>query len=136
MVRYGAVAARQSSSAGIVSVRERRAGTLAAMPLSPIRDRLMRGYSCTRTLDRQADGLREQMAALASDPAAAVEVLATIRAIRGTLDRAERVALQLLNEGRVVGPTEGGGGRPLHRGEPRPGRWAPVGKLKPVRCWW
>ena len=81
------------------------------MALSPFRDRLMRGYSCTRTLDRQADGLRERMAALASDPTAVADVLASIQAIRGTLDRAEVVARQLCNESEVSTP-EGGQTRP------------------------
>lgn len=68
----------------------------------------MRGYSCTRTLDRQADGLRERMAALASDPAAAADVLASIQAIRGTLDRAELVARQLRDECSVPSELDGG----------------------------
>ena len=58
----------------------------------------MRGFSCTRTLDRQADSLRERMADLASDPEAASDVLASIESIRGTLDRTERVARQLAAE--------------------------------------
>lgn len=58
----------------------------------------MRGYACTRTLDRQADGLRARMADLASDPSAASDVLAAITAMRETLDRAERTALQLAAE--------------------------------------
>ena len=68
------------------------------MPLSPIRNRLMRGYACTRTLDRQADSLRARMADLATDPGVATEVLATIEAMRGTLARAEATARHLRNE--------------------------------------
>lgn len=68
------------------------------MALSPFRDRLMRGYACTRTLDRQADSLRTRMADLASDPQAAVDVLGTIKAMRETLDRAEQAAEQLAAE--------------------------------------
>ena len=68
------------------------------MVLSPFRDRLMRGYACTRTLDRQADSMSTRMADLASDPAAAGDVLATIQALRETLDRAERTAAQLALE--------------------------------------
>lgn len=68
------------------------------MALSPFRDRLMRGYSCTRTLDRQADGLRGRMADLASDPSAAGDVLAKIAAMRRTLDRAEVMVKQLQAE--------------------------------------
>lgn len=68
------------------------------MPSSPFRDRLMRGYACTRTLDRQADGLRGHMAALASDPAALDSTLASIEAIRSTLQRAERTARELAFE--------------------------------------
>ena len=58
----------------------------------------MRGYACTRTLDRQADSLRSRMADLASDPAAIGDVLGTIKALRETLDRAERAAEQLAAE--------------------------------------
>ena len=58
----------------------------------------MRGYACTRTLDRQADGLRSCMADLASNPAAAEAVFATIAAIRETLARAEATASQLRAE--------------------------------------
>lgn len=68
------------------------------MALSPVRDRLMRGYACTRTLDRQADGLRGRMADLASNPTVVEEVLATIAAIRATLDRAEATAKRLAAE--------------------------------------
>lgn len=68
------------------------------MALSPLRDRLMRGYACTRTLDRQADGLRSRMAGLASDPAMVADVLATIAAIRASLDRVEVVARRLASE--------------------------------------
>lgn len=68
------------------------------MALSPFRDRLMRGFACTRTLDRQADSLRARMADLATDPGAAAEVLATIEAMRGTLARAEATARQLQAE--------------------------------------
>lgn len=68
------------------------------MALSPFRDRLMRGYACTRTLDRQADSLRTRMADLASDPQAAGDVLGTIKAMRETLDRAEQAAEQLAAE--------------------------------------
>lgn len=68
------------------------------MALSPFRDRLMRGYACTRTLDRQADSLRTRMADLASDPGAAGDVLSTIKAMRETLDRAELAAQQLAAE--------------------------------------
>lgn len=68
------------------------------MALSPFRDRLMRGYACTRTLDRQADSLRSRMADLASNPVAAGDVLGIIRAMRETLDRAELVARQLAAE--------------------------------------
>lgn len=70
------------------------------MALSPIRDRLMRGYACTRTLDRQADSLRGRMADLASDPSAAGDVLAVIASIRSTLDRAEATARRLASEQR------------------------------------
>lgn len=58
----------------------------------------MRGYACTRTLDRQADGLRSRMAGLAGDPAMVGEVLATIAAMRATLDRAEATARRLAAE--------------------------------------
>lgn len=58
----------------------------------------MRGYACTRTLDRQADSLRTRMADLASDPSAAGDVLSTIKAMRETLDRAESAAHQLAAE--------------------------------------
>lgn len=58
----------------------------------------MRGYACTRTLDRQADGLRARMADLASDPNAAGDVLASIAAMRDTLDRAEKMARRLAAE--------------------------------------
>lgn len=68
------------------------------MALSPIRDRLMRGYACTRTLDRQADGLRGRMAELAGDPAVVEDVLATIAAMRATLDRTEVTARRLAAE--------------------------------------
>lgn len=68
------------------------------MALSPFRDRLMRGYASTRTLDRQADALRARMADLASDPSVAPEVLATIQAMRDTLNRAEQTARQLAAE--------------------------------------
>ena len=71
---------------------------LLGMALSPFRDRLMRGYACTCTLDRQADGQRQRLADLASDSAAAGDVLATIHAMRETLDRAERTAEQLAAE--------------------------------------
>lgn len=71
---------------------------MTAMALSPIRDRLMRGYACTRTLDRQADGLRSSMADLASNVSAAATVLATIEAIRATLARAELTAMVLKAE--------------------------------------
>ena len=70
------------------------------MALSPFRDRLMRGYACTRLLDRQADSLRARMADLAGDPSAAPDVLDNIRAIRETLDRAEAIARQLEMEQR------------------------------------
>lgn len=83
-----------------VSARERAAAMLPAMALSPFRERLMRGYACTRTLDRQADSLRSRMADLASDPAAAGDVLGTIRAMREALDRAEWTAEQLAAEQR------------------------------------
>lgn len=56
------------------------------MALSPFRDRLMRGYACTRTLDRQADSLRTRMADLASNPAAAGDALDTIKAMGETLE--------------------------------------------------
>ena len=72
--------------------------TIVAMALSPFRDRLMRGYACTRTLDRQADSLRARMADLATDPTAMADVLATIEAIRGTLARAEITARRLQAE--------------------------------------
>lgn len=72
--------------------------TIASMALSPFRDRLMRGYACTRTLDRQADGLRARMADLAADPAALADVVATIEAMRGTLARAEATARRLRTE--------------------------------------
>lgn len=58
----------------------------------------MRGYACTRTLDRQADGLRARMADLASDPSAAGDVLGSIAAMREALDRAERTAHELARE--------------------------------------
>lgn len=74
------------------------AGIMPGMALSPFRDRLMRGYACTRTLDRQADSLRLRMADLASDPRAAADVLATIQAMRETLDRAEQAARLLAAE--------------------------------------
>jgi len=97
-VQPRAIVARQSSPAGGVSAHESPAGILPAMALSPFRDRLMRGYACTRTLDRQAENLRARMADLASDPAAAGDVLATIKALRETLDRAELVAQRLAAE--------------------------------------
>lgn len=74
------------------------AAILRGMALSPIRDRLMRGYASTRTLDRQADALRARMADLASDPSIAPEVLATIQAMRDTLSRAEQTARRLAAE--------------------------------------
>lgn len=80
------------------------------MALSPFRDRLMRGYACTRTLDRQADRLRSRMADLASDPTAAADVLTIIRAMRETLDRTELAASSLAADQLP--------GVPNHRGEP------------------
>ena len=77
------------------------------MPSSPFRDRLMRGYACTRLLDRQADSLRARMADLACDPSAAPDVLASIRALRETLDRAEATC-RLLAAEQNVAPAEGG----------------------------
>lgn len=74
------------------------AATIPAMALSPFRDRLMRGYACTRTLDRQADSLRVRMADLAADPAAAADVCAKIEAMRGALNRTETTAKRLLSE--------------------------------------
>ncbi len=68
------------------------------MASTPLRDRLMRGYACTRTLDRQADSLRSRMADLASDPTAVGDVLSAIGALRDTLDRAERTARELAGE--------------------------------------
>lgn len=82
------------------------------MALSPFRDRLMRGYACTRTLDRQADSLRSRMADLASDPAAAGDVLATVQAMRETLDRAELAAKQLAAEQGPGWPAVASGGGP------------------------
>lgn len=82
------------------------------MALSPFRDRLMRGYACTRTLDRQADSLRSRMADLASDPAAAGDVLRIVKAMRETLDRAELAAVALAAEQLPVGANfTGGSGR-------------------------
>lgn len=58
----------------------------------------MRGFACTRTLDRQADSLRTRMADLAMDPGAVTDVLATIEAMRSTLTRAEATARKLQAE--------------------------------------
>ena len=80
------------------------AGMLSHMALSPFRDRLMLGYAATRTLDRQADALRARMADLASDPSAVPDVLATIQAIRDTLNRAEQTARRLAAEQGVMLP--------------------------------
>lgn len=112
-----AIVALRSSLAGAVSAREPAGPILPAMALSPFRDRLMRGYACTRTLDRQADSLRSRMADLASDPAAADDVLNIIKAVRETLDRAEQAAAALaaeqlpgassLTRGSGLGPTGG-----------------------------
>ena len=76
------------------------------MALSPFRDRLMRGYACTRTLDRQADSLRQRMVDLSSDPEAAADVFAAIREIRKTLDRAEVTARLLESELRISNPAD------------------------------